>query len=242
MFPSDDYEIKSILFNSQDRSQGTIENPLFILPETLSIDAIKVKNSIIGFSIPVIGPRNNKVYFKEHSTAGTLTATIPTGYYTGTSLATALDDALTSAGSHNYTVAYSSTSNKMSITCGATVLFTTGNNAANYELGFPDGFGSNTFGSLFLTDQIDVSGVKTLNISSNVGATTIFGSNKKLLASIPTIADNLEVDLYTDPSSDYINCKQTISEINFKLYDERMREIQSLDKDWGIQLLFMQKN
>lgn len=244
--PSDQYEIKSILFNSQDRSQGTIENPLFILPETEDIDAIKVKNALIGFSVYPIDSRNNKVYFRElrdtGTTLGSYTATITPGYYTGSTLATELDTRLSAAGLNNYSTAYDSITNTISISTGNAlhgIQFSSGNNSINYELGINNG---STFASTLVTNQIDVSGVKCVNIISNIGATNIFGSNKKILASVPTVAENLAVDLYADDSEDYVNIRQKISEIEFRLADERMREIKNLTNDWSIQLLLLQKN
>lgn len=241
VFPSDAYEIKSLVLNTQNRSYGSIESPNFILPQVIDFDSVKVKNTLIGFSVYPIDSRNNKIYYKEHSTAGTLTATVASGYYTGSTFATAIETALETAGAHQYTVAYNDISNKLSITCGATCLFTTGSNNINYEAGFQNMLYS-TFGSTFLTEQIDLSGVKAINIASNIGGTEVFSSQKRLLATIPTVAENLKVDLFVDHSDDYINVKQSISEISLTLYDERMRTISGLDKDFSINLLFLQKN
>lgn len=247
VFPSDQYEIKSLVLNTQNRSYGSIEAPNFILPQVIDFNAVKVKNALIGFSVYPIDSRNNKVYFRElrDTTLGSfLTATITPGYYTGTTLATELDTQMSGAGSNNYSTAYDSITNKISISSGNanhTMLFTTGSNSINYELGVTTSM-LTTFGSTFLTDQIDISGVKAINIASNIGGTEVFSSQKRLLATIPTVAENLKVDLFIDDSDDYINIKQSISEISLTLYDERMRTISGLDKDFSINLLFLQKN
>ena len=81
----------------------------------------------------VIDATNNKINFKDSGGGSELTGTIASGTYTPTTLAAAIDTALEAAGGANYTVAYSETTGKWTITSdGAflSILWLTGTNTA----------------------------------------------------------------------------------------------------------------
>ena len=235
--PDSKYEIVSYIFNSNNRNNGSIANPSFVLGETFNIKGVKVKNAMLGFSVYPISSRNNQIYFIEQTAGNTVkNCSIAQGYYTGSSLATEIATKMSGAGTQTYTVSYSSATNKLTISAAANFLFTTGNNNANYECGL---LNNTSYDTSQTTDQIDVSGVKMINVISNIGAINVIGSQKSILCSIPNNAANLAVNLYSDNSGDYINLSAGISELTFYLQDERMRDLTSIDKDWSLQLNFL---
>lgn len=90
----------------------------------------------------VVDSTNNKINFKDSGGGAELTGTIASGTYTPTTLAAAIDAALEAAGGANYTVAYSESTGKWTITSdGAflSILWLTGTNTAT-SIGSTIGF------------------------------------------------------------------------------------------------------
>lgn len=82
----------------------------------------------------VISSTNNKIDFKESGGGGELTATITSGTYTATTLATEIKAQMESAGAEMYTVSQSSSTGAFTISTGGAyldLLFNTGTNAVN---------------------------------------------------------------------------------------------------------------
>jgi len=81
-----------------------------------SITAIELVSASIPKTEYLINSTNNTIYFSENG-GSLITATIPTGNYTEATLATAIDNALETAGTDTYTVTVDTTlTNKFTIT------------------------------------------------------------------------------------------------------------------------------
>jgi len=231
----------SIILNSKYKNSGSLSNPQFILDDNLAgIKSYKIKNLMIPLAIPVIDSRNNKIYFRE-GTAGSLkTATLDSGSFTGTSFASNLQNALTSTGSTSYNVSYNTTTNKMTINngTGGVFAFTNGSSLITgfYESGLENQL--NTFGSSFTTSNVDLSGLKILNIVSNFGGLKINNQQKRLLASIITEESQLSVSSFIDDSNDFITPNVSeLSSLELSFLDDQMRQL-TLDKDYQLEILF----
>lgn len=232
-------KIYSLVLNSKDRNSGSLNNPSFVLKEQImDINGVKVKSALIPISNYTFDSRNNKIYFTEETTANV--ATITPGIYTSTNITGAIVSALDSVGSFVYDSSYFSTTNNLSIsTTGGNFSLQTGANMANYELGIGENDlnVSNTICNLSL--PIDLSGLKQVNVVSNIGASEVHNQQYKVLASIPMNEQQNAITYYSDNSNDYIYTDiKNLSDINMKLFDDRFREITPL-KDFQIQINFL---
>lgn len=106
----------------------------------------------------VIDSTNNKINFKESALGSELTATLTSGSYTTSTLATEIKTQLESVGAETYTVSYSSSTGLWTISSTGTyldLLNTTGTNQANSTLKNSLGFGnSDRTGSLSYTGSL----------------------------------------------------------------------------------------
>jgi len=239
MLPSDQYEIQSLQLSTFLRSAGTLNNPSWVISAIDNIKAVKVKNCLMPLAVYVIDSRNCNVYFVEQATNTiTRTCVLSFGNYTGSTLATELSSKITAAGTGLYSVAYASVSNTLTISNMANFKIVSGNNNANYEIGFENSTGIyNT--SIIGANQVDLSGVKTIHLVSNIGGIVVVGKNFNILASINVEEVVSTVSLHTDDSSDYINFQtQSLSEISLILYDERFRPINP-SKDFSLNINFL---
>jgi len=136
-----------------------------------------------GWGYFYISSTTNKIDFNEGS--GELTATISTGAYSASSLATAIQNALNSVGSLTYTVSYSDTTNKFTISASGTfsLLWKTGTNSAQTigkHIGF-DISADDTGQSSYVADSIRIHNLVAprFTLSSAVSSTccVVFGLN-----------------------------------------------------------------
>lgn len=234
----------SLQFNSIYKDSGSsLSSPTFSNFNIDDIQGYRIKNAVIPSSFYTIDSRNNKFYFNETSTSSTTrTATITTGYYTSSTILTALKTALDSAGSANtYTITYSSTTNKITITSSTeNFRVISGINNIYYELGI-DSADLSVFATIFTpTNQIDLSGVKLINIVSNYfGNLKMAGSNYRMLGSIVCEEESGSISTFENMDNEYI--KTTVDEIQnitFLFFDERNRELQ-INKDFVITMSFL---
>ena len=234
-----DYEIKSFNFNSAFRNAGSLSNPSFILNESINnCVGVKVKNAVIPLSFYTFDTYNNKLYLVE-DTNDVVEVSIPIGNYTSSTISSALKTALELAGSGTYTVSYSVLTNKINIQCATQFKFLSGSNDAYNELGITNE-DVNAFSTNFTPSEVvDFSGVKTIHLVSNIGATKCVNQNYNILCSVITEEDNLSISSYEDNSADYINIKNSqISDFQISLYDERFRQLKPY-KDFSLTVYFL---
>ena len=234
-----DFEIKSINFNSAFRNSGSISNPSWILNEPVNnCVGIKLKSAMIPLSFYTFDNFNNRIYLVEDSNPVVL-CQIPIGNYTSSTIATALKNALEEIGVNTYTVSYSSLTNKINITCATQFKFLSGDFNCYDELGITSN-DLNAFSTNFTPSLVvDFSGVKVINLVSNIGATAVINRNYKLLGSVICEEDNLSISSFIDDSADYINISnKNVNELQISLYDERFRPLISY-KDYSLTVYFL---
>lgn len=231
------YQIQSIQLNSSLRNSGTLSSSEFnISPNMNNVKGIKLKHLMLPLNVSTIDSRNNKLYYILNTSAGS--TTISSSNYTGSVFASTIETALR-AGTivdNSWTCTYNSNANL--ITIGATTAsfqITTGSNSINYEAGLISNVGAAAATSL-TSGSIDLSGIKMLNIASNIGGISIVNSNQKMLASIPIEEANLSISTYTDFSNDYTSINfDVLSTVNLSFYDHRMRPL-TIPSDYSITL------
>lgn len=107
-------------FNASNYSSS--DWPVFLLGKPLNnVAALKTLEVQIPFTYYVFNSKNNTFTLTESDGGGARTVTIPVGNYTSSTLPSALATALNSASanSHTYTVAYSTSTYKLTITSNA---------------------------------------------------------------------------------------------------------------------------
>lgn len=235
-----DSNIVSYQFNTQFKdTYSSLQAPSFSDVEINDCVAYRVKSAIIPLSIYTIDSRNNKIYITE-TTSGAATATITSGYYTSVTFPAALKTALDAACTSNFTVSYSSLTNKLTfLSDNETFKFRSGVNNAYYECGI----NTEDLEVVGLTEtptgQLDLSGTSVINVVSNIGTNVLSGTSYKLLCSIVCDESQMSLATYENNSSEYYQLDtRNIDNITFSLYDNRMRQI-SLSKDFIISLSFI---
>ena len=233
--PESQYEIKAIHLQTEKRSGGDLSNPSWILDRNLlDCQSIKVKRATIPNSFYTIDARNNKLYLVV-GTAASSALTLSTGYYNDITMLSNLQTNVT--GGYNWTL--NTVSNTFSVSHTANSFsFTSGDNEANYELGINTQSSNSTQQNF---DQMDLSGVKNIIISSNISTLDIVGDQKKVLANIPCEVAPKGILQFNDDSEDFIELNsENLNEINLRLYDERLRAL-TVTKDWSTTLFIIKK-
>lgn len=205
-----------------------LTEPSWYLPEAIhDITSVKLKSFTIPLSVYTIDSRNNKLQFIEAgSTSSNRVITLPSSNYSGITLASQLTSALNSVGSYTYAVNYTTSgTNVLSFSAtGGSFAFTSIANDAYYECGLDTQL--DTLSTTKTSDTIDLSGVNTIHLVSNVGACDVINQDFKILATIPVEESPLAVSQFQDDSNDYINCNiPSLAEVRFRLYDARFRRI-----------------
>lgn len=229
---SQEYQYVELELDSKDGAQTNaadtaLDWPTFFLTRPLQdIIGIKVLSAEIPFSFYVFNSSNNTFTLAESGSGGTATVTIPVGNYTSSSLATAFGTALTTAsaslGAKTYTVAYSTLTQKFTITSTAaagttfTLTFGTstdpGNTNPRFYLGFPAGSTTSTTTPALVSPNIpQISGPNYIYLNSDAmgqmsncflpqGATNLFnGTSGPQIAKIPITSNPGGVSYYVDP-------------------------------------------
>ena len=160
-------------------------------------------------------------------------------HYTGVSLASQLQTSLNAAGTpFVYNVAYQTNGSNV-LTIGSTsgnFRFDPTDNDAYYELGLE--FSLNTMGNALTTGSIDMSGINSIHLVSNVGGIDVMGKNYKILATITTEESALDISYYQDDSNDYVNFNHpSLQEVRLSLFDNRFRPI-TPQKDFACTINF----
>lgn len=249
---SQEYQYVELELDSKDgaasaQNVSALNNPTFFIPRPLQdVVAVKVLSAEIPFSYYVFNSNNNTFTLAESGSGGTATVTIPVGNYTSSSLATAFGTALTTAsvslGANTYTVAYSTLTQKFTITSTAaagttfTLTFGTGSDPGNtnprFYLGFPGGSTtSNTTPALESPSIPQISGPNYLYINSETlgNISNCFlpanaqnlnrGLNGPQLAKIPITCNPGGVTYYVDPDPQkYFDLERLYQLTSFDLY------------------------
>ena len=236
--------INSIHFQTSFRSGGNLTNPSFILNDTLNdIVGVKVKSAMIPLSFYTFDTRNQYIYFVEGS-GSTLTAIIPSGIYTSSTLPAVLQTAMNGAvgATLTYTITYSAVSNKLTFTASlSTLKFVSGANNAYYELGIISTDLNAPSLSITPSQTIDLSGVKVINFVSNISGVQVINKNFNVLCSIICEDSQNSIQAFRDDGNDYINTNiSSLSDLHFNLYDEFFRVLTPL-KDFSITVNFQVK-
>ena len=232
--PDSDYEIKAIHLQTEKRSSGDLSNPSWILDTNLlNCQSIKVKRATIPNSFYTIDTRNNKLYLKV-GTAASVALTVASGYYSDITMKSALETTLTGG----YTISLNTIGNFFSVShTSNSFSFTSGDNSVNYELGI----NTQTNATQQNFDQMDLSGVKNIIMSSNISTTDIVSDSKKVLANIPCEVSSKGILQFSDDSDDYIELNgDNLNEVSLRLYDERLRPL-SVTKDWSCTLYILKQ-
>jgi hypothetical protein len=221
---------------------GYLTRPYWLFSESINdISAVKLKSVNFPKSVYSVDSRNNRLDFIEATnTSATLTLTLPSRIYNGLTLADELQTQLNATSTHDYTVNYQTNgSNVLTFSSGTSgnFKFVDSNFSASYETGLD--FILNTMGSTFTSGSIDLSGISVIHIASNVGAITVAGQPYKMLGAISTEESNLDICVYEDGSSDYVNANiPSLSEIQLNLFDNRMRQLAPA-KDYNLTVNFL---
>jgi hypothetical protein len=221
--------IKSLTFNTITAYNKS--NPLFTLPNPLiSSDGYAVQSFSGINSFYTIDSRNSAIAFiEDDEPTATITFNIPTGNYTLNTFIAALQTGLNANGTDTYTVTNNTLTNKITIT-GTSKTFKIVYVPSNcyYESGFEV---SSAFALAHTaTSTYDLSGIKTIYISSNslgYGQSLIVNKNLNIICSISVSTPYLGVISY-NPSIVFISSQ--ISEIS-------SIEFYCLMKDFDLQQL-----
>lgn len=249
---SENYQYVELELDSKDGSQtisteSKLDWPTFFLNRPLQdVIAVKVLQAEIPFSFYIFNSNNNTFTLAESGVGGTATVTIPVGNYTSSSLAAAFGTALTTASStlgvKTYTVAYSTLTQKFSITstaaAGTTFTLTfgtstdTGNTNPRFYLGFPAGATVSSATPAMTSPNVpQISGPnyvyinsETLGMTSNCflpqGAANLnSGLNGPQLARVPINCNPGGIAYYTDPDPQkYFDLENLYQLTSFDVY------------------------
>ncbi len=249
---SDDTFYVELQLDSLDGTQtqqyiATTDWPTFNFSRDLpNVAAIKVLQAEIPFSYSVVNETNNTFSLAENLPVNsTLTVTLPIGNYTSTTLATTLASSLnaSSPNAKTYTVVFSSTTNKFTITTTDadpafrfSLLFgtsaNTGQDNPRFVLGFPGGESTAdaTF-TLTAPFSAQISGPNYVYLNSDslgqmsntmlpTGALNLGkGSNGPQMTRIPITCNPGGVTFYNDPDPDKWFDMENLSRLSgFDLY------------------------
>ena len=125
---------KHLLIRSKDRSYGTPGD----FSVNLDIPLQDLKGvALLSLSLPNViynvVSTNNKFYFKDSSD---VVVTLPNGSYNINTLIAELTNQMNTSGAQVYTISYSTTSMRLTISAAGNFTIQTGDNTINYILGF----------------------------------------------------------------------------------------------------------
>jgi hypothetical protein len=179
-----------IKINSGKRTSGSPEDFVFKLPHNIHRgEQYEFCYAHIPYTIHNIGSTNNKFYFDEGG--GTLTATIPSGFYTSTTLLEALHTALNTAGASVFTVALDINTQRATVSA-------VGNFSVRMASGdsrcLSVGFDTDTSGGTTHTGEnfVNIEKLQSLNLDLN-DIVQVKGSNVGTTFTVPCDVNVLEV-------------------------------------------------
>jgi hypothetical protein len=216
---------KSVYINSNNRISGTNEN--FFISDSnrysLPPQYVKLVSASIPYTWYSISTSNSSLSVSEPPSITQTVITIPSNNYTGTTLATALQTALNSAGlTHTYTVTYSGTTNLFTISATGNFIL---HFAASGSLASQLGFASNstttsatsvtsTMQAQFLTDYEIFICSNLVSGIDNGYAEFVSGSaiNSQILAVVPidSTPQNTIINYTNDGMNPSYNINQSL--------------------------------
>lgn len=214
---------KEIIFNSQ--RTGNTNNPVFTLRDPLYIYAFKVKECSIPFSFYMVNGYNNAIAFREAGDGINRVAYLPQGNYDAASIIPALETALTTAGTQSYTVSYSDTTGRLTISAPGNFVIRDGQNGSTAwnVLGI-----SNTsdtasgVSSVTLPGYVDFSFNSSILLCSNVLSNehVVYSSqdNTAVILNVPATAPAGSV-IHHDNMGGYIVYEESVQNVDFLLLD-----------------------
>lgn len=235
---TEDYDYLELVFNNGNRTTGSSDNPTFAISPSLTVKGYKLKYAIISEAFYVINENNNNLQFMEQATDGTTrTAAIAYGDYTLSTLATALADSMTTAGTQTYTVAYNTSSNILTITAAANFKILA-SSSMSYELGIGS---DSSYGLTNYSGNVDLSGPKMIYIVSPEisSSCSVVGWNANCLSTIPLSGGSGNITYYENTSNEFFTNEQTLSSISFQLFDDKKRAISLNGKDYTLCIGFL---
>lgn len=222
----DDWVYNEVYLDSRDSVTNNLQFantdwPLFYFTRPLqNVMGLKVLEAEIPFSYHVINSVNNTFVLTE-PLVGSRTITIPSGNYTATTLATTLASLLTTAstflGVRTYTVTFSTTTQKFTITTSFDqfiLVFGTstdpGSTNPRIVMGMNPGSNTSTGGVLVSPSTVQMSGANYLylcsdalgiNVNTTLPSNYIAGGGKgPQIAKIPITEMFNQIVYYKDPA------------------------------------------
>lgn len=231
--------IKSYNLNTNFSDNNSKTIPRWTFPENLiGIKGLKIKNAMIPLTLNNIDTYNNVLSITETISTTTYanTITLPVGQYNSSNIKTQLQTSMNSLGNLYYTVGFNTFGNALTISnsTGTFSINSVGNNAYD-ELGF----GYVSVQTNYTTSSIDLSGIKQLNVVSNINAVNVVGQNYSIVCSIPIEESLNTISTYTDDGNDYLEIdREELCNVELSLRDEVFRPI-NVNKDWNITINFL---
>lgn len=251
--------ISKILLDSQFSINQSKTNPIFILS--------KAKDTITGYcvsqfnavnTITNINERNNKFNLIDGTTnsSGTLITTsnlikIPIGNYNIDSFISQFNTTINVSAGNVYTLSNNTMSNLLTLEMTSqgntqnSFKIADCNNNCYYELGLNDSLINTTLSSkIEFPESYDLSGIKTIHLvsSSFTGIQTrVANQALNIVLSIPIEVSYASAINYHNESVFISTDTQNLSQIEFELYDDRLKPIKSQMRDWSVSL-FLQSS
>lgn len=239
-------ELKNLVIDSSKRNTGSVNNFTYQLkwsitkPDTIALESIQLYNTQY-----TINDTNNKLYWTTRSGVAS-TSTLTNGNYNAVSLASHIQDVMNAVGADVYTVSFSPTTGKITIT----------NPSGNFSLNFGTntdkscayviGFNNdNLTGSSSYTSQnivqlgtkyyVVYSDIVTNNNydANEIGSVIAFVPNNVVFGDIITYSPNL-AKTFKVRSSD-------ISRLSFYVKDDRGNYADLNNIDWSMNLVVATK-
>ena len=186
-----------------------------------------------------VDARNNKIYFDDGSAR---TGTITSGRYTGSELATELQNTCNNI-SAGYTVTYDSNTNKITFANAASFSLTLSNqtNAIWCYIGFNDTTDTSSSTSHTSVDQVNTSSkyyYLTLDIADNPDLNTNLTNNEQIALII--INSQSWGSLISIPSASVRirTSRRSFSNIRIKLYDDKGNVVDNGNTNFSFRIIF----
>lgn len=233
--------IKNLLVNSKYRNSGTPSNFSYQLlvaisnPKKVALENIQIYNTVY-----TINDYNNKLYWIDASSVARV-STLTNGNYTATSLADHIQTVL-NAVSPTFTVSFSTTSGKITISSTGNFSLTFGTNTVNScasTIGFND---SNKSGQATYTGE----NVVNLNTKYYTVHADILNTNNthqsdqinSIIAIVPNNVNFGDCICYSPNLAKSFELKQTeISSLNFYVKDDKKNTVDLNGVDWSMNLV-----
>lgn len=235
------YSKRQIFLNSVDASfylNGAYKSSiLFYFNEHISVPpyldiVMKVENASIPISVYNVNYTNNELYIDN------ILYTIPVANYSSYQLRDQLNTLLSGV---SITITYDSKTNKYTFT--STSNFTINSSSSCLSLiGFDSGDHTSIAYQLTSNYMIDLSGIRVINVATNLTSNNIDSYNKgknNVLCSIPVSVSKYGLNVVDYSSSNYVKINdKNINYILISLYDENFNYINLNNVDWTMTIEF----